>query len=308
MGRGDCENVDPLLIQEVCRLSDCESEKLEEKVIPKDKTEENPVEDDSYREHFFECAVKKPLEEDTFEEDYNIYDFLVKSEEFEDDLPGVNVERAPQKCPDCAIVFPEIKQLREHVRIHNRSSLCPRGFASPENLRQHLRTHTGENPFKCFHCSKTYNLWRCLKAHLKTHTGKGAYKCNDCSKTFSENKKLIRHTKTHTQPHECPTCSKRFGDHTNFRKHMESQHLRKPREDKPASCEICAKIFANCTSLKRHMHTHAVDLPSKCIQCPRAFANNNNLRRHTRVVHVEPGKRPFQCSQCPKKFRMRSEF
>jgi len=134
--------VEPLLIEEVCRLSDCESEKLDEKVIPKVKTEENPVEDDSYREHFFECAVKnEPLEEDTLEEDYNIYDFLVKSEEYEDDLSEENSEKDPQQCPDCATVFPEIKQLREHVRIHNTCSLCPRGFASPENLRQHLRTH-----------------------------------------------------------------------------------------------------------------------------------------------------------------------
>ncbi|XP_016952406.1 zinc finger protein 317 [Drosophila biarmipes] len=310
MGGRDCENVEPLLVQEVCRLSDCESEKSDEKEHPQVKTEKSagevPVKEDSYREHFPECAVKnEPLEEDQFEEgecrylDQDILNFCVK---IEVDLPGDGVEKGPHECPDCAQVFPEIRQLREHACLHNRCSFCPRSFGSPEKLGLHLRTHASENPFKCSYCSKTFRLRRCLKVHLKTHTGKGVHKCDECSKSFPDVGKLKRHIKTHTRPHVCPTCSKRFGDHTNFRRHKESQHLREPRDDRPASCAICGRTFANSTSLKRHMHTHAEDLPFQCSQCPRAFANNKNLLRHTRVVHMEPGERPFQCSQCPKSF------
>lgn len=60
-----------------------------------------------------------------------------------------------------------------------------------------MRIHSGQKPFVCPKCPKTF-ISKCdLTRHAVIHTGEKPFACNFCHLTFGRRDKLLRHEKTH---------------------------------------------------------------------------------------------------------------
>jgi len=78
---------------------------------------------------------------------------------------------------------------------------CGKCVRSKENLKLHIRKHTGERPFVCLFCGRAFGGKSDLTRHLRIHTGERPYHCEMCGKCFARADYLSKHLTTHIHSH-----------------------------------------------------------------------------------------------------------
>uniref|UniRef100_A0A452T6B0 MDS1 and EVI1 complex locus n=1 Tax=Ursus maritimus TaxID=29073 RepID=A0A452T6B0_URSMA len=119
------------------------------------------------------------------------------------------IENMAEKLESFSALKPEASELLQSVpsmfnfrappnALPENLGYCGKIFPRSANLTRHLRTHTGEQPYRCKYCDRSFSISSNLQRHVRNiHNKEKPFKCHLCDRCFGQQTNLDRHLKKH---------------------------------------------------------------------------------------------------------------
>ncbi|XP_061117587.1 zinc finger protein 729-like [Conger conger] len=213
---------------------------------------------------------------------------------------------------------------------------CYKCFSCPSKLQRHLLIHTGQKPFRCVMCGKTFRQAIHLKVHQLTHNKwrplKRTSQQDELDNTNGGGRHLTWSSSLTNAPH-----SNVITSDCSLQETVEDQdidHKMNSPEPGPVntyavqfdqdSVAVPGDLYPSDDSARiPHQTTILTKQPelvsnenintrwelkrntSQCVVCLKCFSSPSKLQRH---ILTHTGQRPFSCNVCGKKFRQLSHM